>query len=1044
MKQTQLFRRVIGLSLVPMMLLSLAACGQKPSPAANPVTAEQAITQLKEQAESMGFENALSELEEKNSTQVGGDSYIRLQQYYEGIPVYGRTIVYGADEQGNLNSLTGNVQDVDEDIDLVPSVEPEAVQSTIDQFFTETYGEEYAPGTVAIEPNEEDLCIYVDKETSVVHLAYHLNLNGYKLVIDAHDGMLLHSDCMMRSNTRVDVMGQGVLYENLWVSLEDGYYYLTDSSRRIRTYEAPHASKVLDLVNYIDNEMQKYEIAWQDGEAPPTSAVDAYFNTMVAHDYFAEVLGNIGPDGNGMGDIRIITGIEYIYDDNGEISGRFLDNAMTNTERDKYVTYIVFGEGTAKGFFDFSPFSKSAYIDVVAHEYTHAVEEYHSSMIYAGESGAIMEGLSDLYGELVEGWATKQAPNWVHGVTGITRNLRDPGSGNYPTSPDDPNRTDEDYVHAYSTVISHSAYLMWNGIDGTQSKKLSETELAELWYRAMLMMPSDCDFTLCRQLVEIAAQSMETLDDAQRACVREAFDRVGIPSTREEIFEADYHLNRDAVLTVYDRNKELYSGYTLQINGNIDLSEIAANMTPDVGWVVNRSVTVDEAGAYELDLPQGYYALTVSDRYYDETYTFYVEIKDDHTETNIDLITEYEEPLFVVITSTDYENLVTDAYSDVIRDRRFDCCYHIPQIDLDADPIQSINEKIYSDCYSILERDAYEMYDEYGDLDLGRMTYAWGVKDNLLSVVVEMVYEIPCYWTAYNVYTVSLKTGEEVGTDALLEAFDLTEDSYYDLVRSTIRKYLDERKDNIIFIDGESGFRIHEKHLLAEENVKNAIPYINADNELSIVLASEGYVLLNTVGDVQAESIECTADHNADQPDTPHDALRYFIENCDSIVFEEADIQDFDKDMCRYARNGIFARSGRKFNSQDLQEYYSQFDWYEPRIEPDKFRDDMLNRIQRTNLELIQKQEQILTRVVNISEEEAHRIAYDYWNYSPNDTSGDERRLIYEGMVETPDGKQHYAFRLKWRVYDSDGSYHVSTIDQVYINAETGECIYPW
>ena len=87
MKQTQLFRRVIGLSLVPMMLLSLAACGQKPSPAADPVTAEQAINQLKEQAESMGFENALSELEEKNSTQVGGDSYIRLQQYYEGIPV---------------------------------------------------------------------------------------------------------------------------------------------------------------------------------------------------------------------------------------------------------------------------------------------------------------------------------------------------------------------------------------------------------------------------------------------------------------------------------------------------------------------------------------------------------------------------------------------------------------------------------------------------------------------------------------------------------------------------------------------------------------------------------------------------------------------------------------------------------------------------------------------------------------------------------------------------------------------------------------------
>ena len=40
--------------------------------------------------------------------------------------------------------------------------------------------------------------------------------------------------------------------------------------------------------------------------------------------------------------------------------------------------------------------------DVVAHELTHAVTEYESGLFYYGESGAINESLSDVFGELFD------------------------------------------------------------------------------------------------------------------------------------------------------------------------------------------------------------------------------------------------------------------------------------------------------------------------------------------------------------------------------------------------------------------------------------------------------------------------------------------------------------------------------------------------------------------------------------------------------------------------------------------------------------------
>jgi hypothetical protein len=56
----------------------------------------------------------------------------------------------------------------------------------------------------------------------------------------------------------------------------------------------------------------------------------------------------------------------------------------------------------------------------------------------------------------------------------------------------------------------------------------------------------------------------------------------------------------------------------------------------------------------------------------------------------------------------------------------------------------------------------------------------------------------------------------------------------------------------------------------------------------------------------------------------------------------------------RILRNTVFARHGRKFKSEDLQEYFSAKDWYNPKYDDV---DHLLNSYEKKNIAFIQKYE---------------------------------------------------------------------------------------
>lgn len=547
--------------------------------------AEQAIYHAKKLGQEYGYENAMDELTEKNSTTVDGDSYYRLQQNYNGLPVYGRTVVYSTDKNGDILSITGNVMDVDE-LDLIPSISDSQVHRAIIDYSARELDMDNS--AYSFEPvNAGNLCIYSMTDNYQCRLAYRVCDDYYEYIVDAHTAEILFVNSLIRfSDVQGALTGQVQSYPNIQYTQEHGLYSLKDSVRNISAYTAN-----LDAL-----------VSWNEGAAPVLSAVDAYANFQIIYDFYNVVLGNKSYDGAGNKSIRIIVNADSL-----------IDNAAFSPGED------VFKFGVASS----GLHEKSIYRDWVAHEYTHGVEHLHSGMLYNGESGAIMEGLSDIFGEIVESWQSSNTssvqfnvPNWHFSET--NRYISDPERGKLPQkykgrywvdTSQISKDTDWGGVHYNNTVISHAAYLMWNGIDGSdEAAKIPLEKLANLWYRAMLMMPSDCSFIECRELVELAAKSL-SLSSAQNNCISRAFDYVNISKKAEDDEPCDYYLANPFSLYVYDGNGRISDDYTVQINKAKSILGIYISKdTPD-GFGITHEI--DSSEPFVIDIEDGRYIFTI-------------------------------------------------------------------------------------------------------------------------------------------------------------------------------------------------------------------------------------------------------------------------------------------------------------------------------------------------------------------------------------------------------------------------------------------------
>ena len=79
----------------------------------------------------------------------------------------------------------------------------------------------------------------------------------------------------------------------------------------------------------------------------------------------------------------------------------------------------------------------------------------------------------------------------------------------------------------------------------------------------------------------------------------------------------------------------------------------------------------------------------------------------------------------------------------------------------------------------------------------------------------------------------------------------------------------------------------------------------------------------------------------------------YIIPDSGARSLDRSDIEGLGKEELRLARNEVYARYGRLFDDEALQNYFDEKDWYHGSIKPEDFKDSLLNEYEKQNLYLI-------------------------------------------------------------------------------------------
>lgn len=79
----------------------------------------------------------------------------------------------------------------------------------------------------------------------------------------------------------------------------------------------------------------------------------------------------------------------------------------------------------------------------------------------------------------------------------------------------------------------------------------------------------------------------------------------------------------------------------------------------------------------------------------------------------------------------------------------------------------------------------------------------------------------------------------------------------------------------------------------------------------------------------------------------------YILPTSSILALDPAALADLSDNSLWIARNEIYARHGRQFTNEYLQQYFDRCTWYEGTISPGEFQESVLNQTERDNLQLL-------------------------------------------------------------------------------------------
>lgn len=413
---------------------------------------------LRSDANSTWNEKSISGSEEN-----GELTHHRFAQAIDNIPVLGATVVLHA-KQGDVQFATGKSYPR-QTISSAPQLSSSEASRHAVLAFTQWAKQQQ------IRPSETDITgnplhvhgthnelrstanaprlVFLDRHypryTGSLLLAYEVEIGSENarraMYIDAKNGKLITSIPLTAHNTVPGSVETGYYGRQLvMVEQESPFNYrLVDSSRGIILWDNRNREILHNTVDFPILPGNRGGMV-----------NDVYYGSSRFYDLLKTKFNWLGVDGQG--EFFRATVVD---------NDRDLVNAFWSGDR------ATFGGGSCH----YGPLTT---LDVVGHEFAHGITQRTSGLVYSGQSGALNEGMSDIYGKALELYEQPDQFNWTLGnrfadseYARPFRSMEDPNLYNNPKVVDGAFWNDGAGVHTNSGPLGHWFYLLIEGGRGT-------------------------------------------------------------------------------------------------------------------------------------------------------------------------------------------------------------------------------------------------------------------------------------------------------------------------------------------------------------------------------------------------------------------------------------------------------------------------------------------------------------------------------------------------------------------------------------------------
>lgn len=277
------------------------------------------------------------------------------------------------------------------------------------------------------------------------------------------------------------------------------------------------------------NDLARKQVVTEGGSVPGDDCVrEAYAGAETTWKFYNQIFQRFSVDNDGL---TLVSSVHY---------RRNYNNAVWNGQQ------MAYGDGDGV---IFDRFTKS--LDVIGHELTHGVTQYTAGLQYQGQSGALNEHFSDVFGILVKQWSRNRTDpktaGWLIGeglfmpsINGkALRSMSDPGTAyddrasGLGTDPQPahmrdykelPNTDEGDHggVHINSGIPNRAFYLA-----ATTIGKPAWQTAGKIWYATLTeRLRPDSDFEKCAKETISVARDLFDNDVAEK--VASAWVAVGV------------------------------------------------------------------------------------------------------------------------------------------------------------------------------------------------------------------------------------------------------------------------------------------------------------------------------------------------------------------------------------------------------------------------------------------------------------------------------------------------------------------------------------